>query len=144
MKAAIAGILVGALMAGMIVACGPIEDHRKPEKHNEILQLWMQIREFKSNMHLRLEPSAQALIAARQGTASDQRHRVCPDNHDVKPVCYDTCNLADDICDNAEQICKIASELPKDDTFAQSKCDDAKASCREGKQRCCDCGKDPQ
>ena len=142
MKAAIAGVLAGVMVAS-VMACSHDRLPPSPDKHDEILALWMQIREFKSTMHLRLDPSEQALIAVRNKSVA-QSHAVCPDNHDVRPACYDTCNLAGDICDNAEQICKIASELPKDDTFAQTKCDDAKASCREGKQRCCDCGKESQ
>jgi hypothetical protein len=138
MKAAIAGVLVGALIG--VAACmhNDIKDSR--DKHQEILALSTQIREFKSNMGIPLTPSPQALMEARKVTATQQRHDVCPDHHDVPKTCNETCNLSDDICDNAERICQIASELPPDDDFAKSKCDDAKASCREGKQKCCECG----
>jgi hypothetical protein len=141
-RAAIAGVAVGAVIAGMIACGGPgTRDVSLPpsyDKHQEILVLWTQIREFRSKVQLKLDPSAQALIAAKPTSVEEQRH-VCPDHHDVPPACNEVCNLSDDICDNAEQICKIADELGKDDSFAQDKCNDAKASCREGKQRCCGC-----
>ena len=34
---------------------------------------------------------------------------------------------------------RIADDLGKDDDYAQEKCTSAKASCREAKQRCCNC-----
>ena len=65
--------------------------------------------------------------------------RICPDEYEpVTEECQDVCSLAGAICENADSICRIAGELPGD-TWAEGKCDSAKASCKEAKERCCSC-----
>ena len=124
-----------------LVACGgapPISDTNRLDKHEEILQRWSEIRTWRRDAGLPLDPNPQ-LVSQMSSTTAQAQKRLCPDNHDVPATCNQVCNLSDAICDDAEQICKIADELGKDDDFAQTKCNDAKASCRESKQRCCGC-----
>ncbi len=90
-----------------------------------------------------LDPT-QAHVFQVASRPTKEARLTCPDHHLVPQSCNDTCSLADAICDNAERICDIADELGKDDDYAQGKCASAKASCREGKQRCCDCSKKQQ
>ncbi|MGE0870139.1 MAG: hypothetical protein AB7P03_16360 [Kofleriaceae bacterium] len=107
-------------------------------KHIEISNLWTQIRGWRREAKMDLDPSPQMLLQLGGKPVGEAAH-VCPDGHPVPKACDDICSLADAICDNAEAICGIADELGKDDDFAQQKCTSAKASCREAKQRCCDC-----
>jgi len=107
------------------------------QKQNQITALWTQIRDWRREAGMDVDPSP-VLIAQPPPTVSDAK-RVCPDNHKVPATCNDICSLADAICDNAEAICGLADELGKQDDFAQGKCTSAKASCREAKQRCCGC-----
>src|SRR5207244_8379582 len=107
------------------------------DKRNEITALWAQIRDWRRDARLPLDPSQQNLIESRALTVPEIK-RSCPDGHQVPATCNDVCNLADDICDNAERICQIADELGPQDDYAHDKCASAKASCREAKQRCCD------
>ena len=131
----IAGVLVLAL-----VACGGPQKPDRPGAYDEITALWTQIREWRREAHMPLDPLPQTLTMMANRPAKDAR-LTCPDHHAVPKSCNDNCNLADDICDNAERICQIADELGKDDDYSQGKCASAKASCREAKQRCCDCSK---
>lgn len=107
------------------------------QKENQVTALWTQIRDWRREAGMDVDPSP-TLISAPPKTVSDAK-RVCPDSHKVPATCSDICSLADAICDNAEAICGIADELGKQDDFAQGKCTSAKASCREAKQRCCGC-----
>ena len=86
-----------------------------------------------------LDPSPADVIQWRGRTGAARRRACAPTTTPVPPTCSDVCSLADAICDNAEAICGIADELGKDDHVAQEKCTSAKASCREAKQRCCNC-----
>ena len=112
------------------------------QKHNEITALWTQVRDWRREARMGLEPAPNLLQSVR-GTSVGDAARVCPVSHAVPTACNDVCSLADAICDNAEAICGIADELGKDDDFAQQKCASAKASCREAKQRCCGCSEEP-
>ena len=107
------------------------------QRQNQITALWTQIRQWRHEAGMDLEPSP-ILISQPPKTVSDAK-RVCPDNHQVPKSCTDICSIADAICDNAEAICGLADELGKGDDFAQGKCTSAKTSCREAKQRCCGC-----
>lgn len=134
-----------ALLVVTAWSCGGAQrtDQWRQDKRNEIANLWVQIRDWRREAHMPLDPPhAFELQLAR--TPVKEAKRVCADNHEVPKTCDDVCNLSDAICDNAEQICKLADELGKDDTFAQDKCTNAKASCREAQQRCCDCSGDPK
>jgi len=133
-------LLIASAIALIVVnACGG-QQHPQPNevKRNEILGYWMQIRDWRHEAHMDLEPSPLTLNQIRFKTVKDAE-KVCVENHKVPEKCGDICLLATDICDNAESICTIADELGKDDDFAQGKCTDAKASCHEAKQKCCGC-----
>lgn len=135
------GLLLGIAVA-VVVSCGGAQPapnmDEKLRKENEITALWAQIRDWRRDAKMPLDPPRQ-LMFQYQASPVDQVKRVCTDGHEVPKTCDDVCDLATAICDNAEAICGIAADLGKDDTFAQEKCASAKASCREAKQRCCDC-----
>jgi len=138
------GIAIGLAIAVLVLSCAvggnrPVAD--RIDKMNEITSLWTQIRQFRSDMGMPLEPSATMLNEYRAKTVKDAQ-RVCADNHRVPKPCEDTCTLSGHICENADLICKIADELGEHDR-AQEKCTSAKASCREAKQRCCNCSAKP-
>jgi hypothetical protein len=138
MKGVAVGLVVG-IGFSIVVACGgappPLPS---TDKHTQISILWAQIRDWRREAHMTLEPS-RSMMASYENLPLNQIKRVCTDDHTVPKTCDDVCDLATAICDNAEAICGIADDLGKDDTFAQDKCASAKASCREAKQRCCDC-----
>ena len=137
------GVAVGLLIALVILSCArPHLPGEGVDKRQEILNLWTQIRQWRHEHSWDLEPPSSLIQYTRNQTVRDARN-VCPDGTRVPTTCGDVCTLGDDICDNAERICTLADELGKDDQFAQEKCTSAKASCREGKQRCCDCVKNP-
>lgn len=134
----VAGGLAG--MFGCARTLEPPEWQRRQQKMTEITTLWAQIRDWRRVAHMDLDPTAADVFQWRGRPVSEAR--VCPDGHTVPTTCSDICNLADAICDNADAICGIADELGKADRDAQDKCTSAKASCREAKQRCCNCSKD--
>ncbi len=139
------GILLGLLIAAVVLSCmssgytPPPPD--RGEKMTEITALWTQIRQFRADMDMPLDPGPTALMAIQNKSVTEVK-RVCPDNHHVPKPCEDHCTLSGHICENAELICKIADELGKHDR-AQEKCTSAKASCREAKQKCCNCSAKP-
>ena len=132
------------LVIALIASCGgsspSIDWSWKLQKENQITALWTQIRGWRHDAHMDLEPTRPDVIAVDRVPFPKVRN-VCTIDHDVPKRCEDTCDLSGAICDNAEAICGIATELGPDDTWAQEKCTSAKASCREAKQRCCDCSK---
>ncbi|MBS1119675.1 MAG: hypothetical protein H6Q90_1903 [Deltaproteobacteria bacterium] len=139
------GFVLGILIAGLMLSCmrapqAAMPDPR-PQKMTEIIALWAQIRGFRREAHMDLDPNPTTELQWRTKTVSEAA-RVCADGHQVPKTCGEICSLADAICDNAEAICGLANELGKDDQAAQEKCTSAKASCREAKQRCCNCSKD--
>ena len=140
------GVALGVLIA-VIVACGNGDLHvnwdDKLQKENEITALWTQIRDWRREAKIGLEP-AQSDVFQWRGHNIHEVRRVCPEAHEVPPRCNDICDLGTAICDNAEAICQIADELGKDDEYAQGKCASAKASCREAKQKCCNCSAAPE
>ena len=129
-----------------VMACGgaqqPIDWDKKLAKENQITDLWTQIRGWRRDAHMNLEPAPGVEIQVR-GHSVPEAKNVCTAAHEVPPKCADVCELSGDICDNAEAICKIADELGKQDEYAQDKCASAKASCREAQQRCCNCSSGP-
>ena len=133
-------IAVALVAAVALSSCGGavVDDHVNQDKRTQIAILWAQIRDWRREARMPLDPPHIFELQLQRSPVGDAR-RVCPDNHEVPKTCDDVCNLGDAICDNAEQICKLADELGKDDTFAQEKCTSAKASCRDAKQRCCEC-----
>lgn len=115
------------------------EWQRRQQRMNELTTLWVQIRDWRREARMDLDPSPSSMMQWRGRGTVPEAARACPDNHQVPRSCDEVCNLADAICDNAEAICGIADELGKDDAPAQEKCVSSKASCREAKQRCCAC-----
>lgn len=137
MKATTLGIV---LVAAIVIAasCGRPPPPRGPIIKNEITALSTQIRDWRREAKLPVDPRREDVLAIAPKTIAEARH-VCPASHPVPNSCGDVCSLADAICDNAEQICILADELGKDDKWAQEKCDSAKASCRDAKKLCCKC-----
>ena len=138
--------LWAAIAIALVVgSCGgtphPQDWQARLRMENQITALWTQIRDWRREAKLRTEPETSDVFAVR-GLSVPQAKAVCPPGHPVPPVCDDICGLADSICDNADAICGIAAELGNDD-WAQQKCTSAKASCREAKQRCCNCSAKP-
>ena len=139
------GVLAGLAVAFWFVACV----HAQPEpewqihmrSENEVLLLSQEIRQFRHEAGMDLEPSPGDILQSIKKPRNEIR-AVCPNGHDAPKACHDVCNLSEDICDNMERICDLADQLGKSDDFAQQKCASAKASCRESKQRCCGCKKD--
>jgi hypothetical protein len=126
-------VLLVAIAIGM--ACG---GQQRPEdtRPAEILTLWSEIRKFRVDAGMGVEPHPTTMMQMTKQTVK-QAESVCPEGHQVPKSCDDVCSLADAICDNAESICKIADDLAT--AWAHDKCTSAKASCREAKQRCCQC-----
>jgi hypothetical protein len=136
MKATTLGIVLATAIA-LAVACGS-RQKVDTRKQDEITALWTQIRNWRREAHLPVDPRREDVIAL-EPVPVDQAKHVCPDAHPIPPSCGDVCSLADAICDNAESICILADELGKGDKWAQDKCASAKASCRDAKQLCCKC-----
>lgn len=133
MRAHMLGIVV---LIAIALACGPRPAPKSP-KQDEITALWTQIRDWRREAGLPVDPRREDVIATPP-TVDHAKH-VCPEAHPVPATCSDVCSLADAICDNAEQICILADDLGKDDKWAQDKCASAKASCRDAKKLCCTC-----
>jgi hypothetical protein len=135
----LAAVLITAIV--IAAACGGSRQNVetvKQDKRAEIIALWTQIRGWRLDANMDLDPEARTVFQLRKQTVS-QAKQICPATHPVPATCNEVCNLADAICDNAERICDIAAELGPDDKLGQEKCESAKASCREAKQRCCQC-----
>ncbi|MGE5185065.1 MAG: hypothetical protein ACM31C_23515 [Acidobacteriota bacterium] len=135
-------IALALVVSFAVVACGgaqqPVDIDGHLRMENEITALWTQIRDWRREAHMNLEPMPGDVFQMRNRSVP-QAKSVCTATHEVPPKCGDVCELAGDICDNAEAICKIADDLGKQDEYAQDKCASAKASCREAQQRCCNC-----
>ena len=142
MRGPTAGVALGAAIAVVVACGGPQHPDESANKRTQIAILWAQIRDWRREAHMPLDPP-RAFELQWQGQPLNVVKRVCTDGHEVPKTCDDVCNLSDAICDNAEAICGLADELGKDDSFAQEKCASAKASCREAKQRCCNCSAAP-
>jgi len=148
----IRAVALGLLFAAIVVACstrgnalapprGPPPEDPAWLMRNDITALWTQIRAFRKEAGMDLDPlPANEIAVARMSV--QQAKRVCPEGHAVPTTCGDVCSLAEAICDNADAICGLADDLAKllgrPDKYAVDKCTNAKASCREAKQRCCE------
>jgi hypothetical protein len=131
--------IASAVVLVLAQACGGAQKpNHGADQRAEIIALWTQIRDFRRQAKMELDPSPMTLNQIRFKSVKDAE-KVCVENHKVPKTCDDVCGLADAICDNSDAICKLADELGKEDDFAQGKCTDAKASCREAKQKCCGC-----
>lgn len=148
---------LGLVLAMSVVACsargsGKAAPPQPPPEdpawlmRNDITALWTQIRAFRKEAGMDLDPLPANEIAVARMSVHEAK-RVCPEGHDVPNSCSEVCSLAEAICDNADAICGLADDLAKllgrPDKYAVDKCTNAKASCREAKQRCCEkCSKD--
>ena len=134
MRASTLGVVLLTAIA-IAAACGATQ---KPvdTRPQEILTLWGEIRRFRVDAGMGVEPSPSTMMQMTKQTVK-QAESVCPEGHVVPKTCDDICALAGHICDNAESICKIAADL--NTAWAHDKCTSAKASCREAKLRCCKC-----
>lgn len=145
MRAIPAGLLLGAGIAiGM--ACSQTPAPRDPgiDKRNEIGNLWIQIRQWRSQIpNMPLDPPATLVAWVGSKSVRDLKAKTCPVGHHVPTTCNDVCSISENICDNAERICDLAHELGPSDDYAQQKCTSAKASCKEATQRCCACSDKP-
>jgi hypothetical protein len=130
--------LFGALMLASIIVGMSCARHVPPQdgRRNEITALSIQIREWRREAGLPVDPRHEDVIQSAP-ISLKQAAAVCPVGHPVPATCSEVCSLADAICDNAEQICILAGELG--DQWSRDKCNSAKASCRDAKQRCCAC-----
>jgi hypothetical protein len=141
--AAISGVAIGMWLA----ACAMRGPQTMPNTDNDLKQevtaLWTQIRDWRYEAGMHVEPENATKLAMR-GQSVATAKRVCPTDppEPASERCADVCDLAAAICENAERICDIADELGRD-PWAVDKCTSATASCREAKQRCCDCDDDP-
>jgi len=135
----------GIALAAAITACSHtphrVSQETRMQMLNEITTLWAQIRGWRHEAHMELDPAPGAMSQWR-GRSVPEAARVCPEAQTVPPRCDDVCSIGDAICDNAERICNLADQLGND-YLAQDKCTSAKASCREAKQRCCSCAAVP-
>jgi hypothetical protein len=120
----------------------PSQFVRSDARKDEIKMLWGQIREWRAEIHLRgVEPTSHMIQRYLHVSMHDLRQELanmCEQPTEPTDTCNDVCSIAENICENAEAICRIAGELDNDH-WADQKCASAKASCKEAKQRCCDC-----
>ncbi len=129
----------GALAAACGNAPPPYQQQleRVDARKQEITVLWAQIRDWRQEARWPVDPPNR-LIRAAMLMSVDKARAVCPFAQPSTVECTDVCSLAEAICANADSICSIARELGGD-PWADDKCNEAKASCREAKKRCCDC-----
>jgi hypothetical protein len=126
------GMLVAIVVAMSCARHVPAPDNRR----NEITALSIQIRDWRREAGLPVDPRHEDVIQSAPMSLK-AAEAVCPAGHMVPATCSEVCSLADAICDNAEQICILADDLA--DQWSRDKCNSAKASCRDAKQRCCAC-----
>jgi hypothetical protein len=136
---ALAGLGVGAMAAG---SCAPapkkMDARHIDDGRREIAGLSIQIREWRREAGLDVEPRPDVVTQMHRMSMTEARD-FCPEHQQpATETCQDVCDLSDAICDNAERICRIATDL-KPDPWADEKCDSAKASCKDAKERCCAC-----
>lgn len=131
--------IVAALLVGLVIgACVAHKGTYTPANRSEITALWTQIRDWRREAGMDVEPPVAAVNQADRMDVSTARKAPICRTYTPTPACDDVCSLADAICDNATNICELASGMPGD-TWAEDKCNSAKASCREAKERCCSC-----
>ncbi len=103
----------------------------------EILDRDTEIRSWRRDLGLATDPT----VEEREEWAKlplARAQEVCTAPEPASSRCQDMCTLADHICENADEICRIAGDL-EGNAWADDKCAAAKSSCKDGKQRCCDC-----
>jgi hypothetical protein len=133
-----------ALLALAVVlplgACQTATVPPQPAAVQEITMLWGQIRQWRHEAKMEVEPAAASVMAMRSKPVK-VAIGSCPDGHQQPPACDGICDPADAICDNAERICELATQLTDTQwaAWSKEKCDSAKGSCNEAKKRCCTC-----
>jgi hypothetical protein len=100
--------------------------------HDQIEQLDAQLQQSRALMQL-TEPAMGAASTAPISSTADASCHPAPSD-----TCHDSCKLAYSICYNAAKICDLASQLATD-TWANGKCDSAKATCSAAHAKCCGC-----
>jgi hypothetical protein len=107
----------------------------------EIERLDQDIRELRAKAGLPAEPA----VSAPDTTEAEPMGEVESGGADQTERCEasggscgDTCQLRSTICDNADSICRLAADLAGD-SWAQNKCQSARASCGEAEELCCKC-----
>lgn len=136
MRATSLGALLTTAIAIAAACAGSQSWELRQQKKNDIGILHSEIREWRREAGLDLEPPLQEINQIPRTKSVKEVKAVCPSYPATNAACVDVCTLADHICDNAESICSIAAEL-EGDSWAADKCASAKASCREAKKKCC-------
>ena len=74
------GVLAGLLLVGLVLSCArgpfPPGEGDRIAKMNEVTALWTQIRQFRAEMNLPLEPSSSMLVEFKNKSVKDAQ-RVC-------------------------------------------------------------------
>ena len=117
-----------SVSALLLAGCARHVVERQPSRADEINTLWTQIREWRREAGLALDPACAQLI-------SFTPDHVGGDCAHVASASSDACGLGDAICDNAETICILADEM-RPNLWAHDKCTSALSSCREVRQLC--------
>lgn len=150
-RAPIRELLLGAGLAVAIFACTsapkavqPVQPPPAPVIQenpwlSDINTRMQDIRNWRSEMGLRIEPSRKQIMSAVQYRIGPA---MCPGNEPDSPTCETKCTLAQDICDNAAAVCRIAEEELKGNSWAAGECQSARASCKEASQKCCSCNEE--
>jgi len=107
--------------------------------HQEIDRLDKEIATQLEQM--KLAPPAVAPMADPQAMSVDTataaaNAKTC--THGQSEICRSACELSDSICTNAGKICNLAAQLAND-SWANQKCANGKASCDAASGRCCSC-----
>ncbi|MEO8699509.1 MAG: hypothetical protein ABI867_05670 [Kofleriaceae bacterium] len=149
------GVLIGAVIAVIVVACGGAPTKSAPPRTPASMDAGVMssgpqsARERIDQLDKQID-RAFAKWSEPRPPIGEMTPTVASTNVQVKPTadpeckpgasetCSDTCKLGDSICDNANEICKIAGELG-DDAYANGKCTSGRASCEKARQRCCGC-----
>jgi len=148
MKAAIAGLLAGAVCAGLIAcASSPMQQapatspHTGPmpgDSHEQIVQ-WMTDIDRAKTDQAAVPASAATSCGPGCEAVADAVHTN--DNTCSPPptqTCTDVCKLGTTICDTKDKICNLAGQM-HGDQWAADKCTDATASCTSAHEKCCSC-----
>jgi hypothetical protein len=90
--------------------------------------LWAQIRDWRRDAGMGVEPEESAVMAMSRMTVSTAA-KACVLPRATTGACGDVCDLGDAICDNAESSCGSA-DAPAE-PGARETCASALASCRE-------------
>lgn len=131
------GRLAAAACVAFAVACGAAQRPSAPAQtmpaassdHDQIQQLADEIEAKRAQLGLSAEATPMA-------APPDAPPATC--TRSPSETCTQTCTLSDAICGNASKICDLAGKLG-DDAWAKQKCREAKLTCSNATQRCCDC-----